>query len=134
MIHSESRNTISIQFQNLLRLCNLYKSNFKRQFRCDDSKGIYNPFQSFRSYQCKWLCPVRISHSKKQSRKSTDMISMIMSKADHIDWFKTPASFFNCNLRTFSAVDQQTAAVISCHQRSQPSSRKGHHPSTSKQT
>lgn len=45
-------------------------------------------------YQSKRFLSVRISHCKKKSRKSADMISMIMCKTNYIDRFKTPSLLF----------------------------------------
>ena len=131
MIHFESRDSIAIQFDNLFRLGNFYKFDFKRKLRCNYTQCIYHSFQPFRANQCKRFCSVCISHCKEKSRKSTDMIPMIMSKADHINRLEAPSFFFNCYLSALTTVNEQTAPIVSRHKCSQPSSRQRHHSSGS---
>ena len=40
-----------------------------------------------------------------QAWEPADVVAVVMCEANHIDGFETPAFFFYCNLRTFSAVN-----------------------------
>ena len=132
MVYPECGDPVTIQFQNLLRFRDLDKFNFKRQFRCDHTQCVYHTFQSSWSHQCQRFRTVRVSHSQKKSRKSADMIPVIMGKTNHINGLETPAFFFNGHLGTFPAVDHQTAAVVAGHQRGKPSAWQRHHSSAAK--
>ena len=134
MVYTKCLQTISIHFKALFCSFNFFVNDRKRQLRCDDPQAAHYPLKSLRPYQRQRFFTVCISHGKKQSRKSTDMIPMIMSKADHINRFETPSFFFNCNLCSLSTVDQQTAPIVTGHKCSQPTLRERHHTTTAKQT
>ena len=132
MVYPECSDPVTIQFQNLLRFRDLDKFNFKRQFRSDHTQRVYHTFQASWSYQCQGFCAVRISHGQKKSRKSADMIPVIVGKTDHVYRLEAPALFFNGHLGTFPAVDHQAAAIIAGHQRGKPSAWQRHHSSAAK--
>ena len=111
----------------LSRLRQLDKLKRKRQFRRDRPQRRHHAFQSLRSNHRDRLRPLRISHRQQKSRQTADMISMIMSKTDHINGFEAPTLFLDRNLCSFSAVDQKAAAIATRHHRSQPAIRKRHH-------
>lgn len=75
-----------------------------------------------------------INNAQMKSRKSADVISVIMGKTDHVNRLKAPSFFLNCHLSSFAAVNKKTVAVIPGHQSSEPSSWKWHHTSGSQQT
>src|SRR5699024_3730658 len=101
----------TVHFKCLLRSLDLFINNLKWELRRDHPETAHHPFQSFGSDQRQGFRPVRISHCKEQPRKATDMISVIVGEADHIDRLETPSLFFYRNLGSLTAVDQQAAAV-----------------------
>ena len=94
MFYTKCFQTISIHLKNLFWLCNFSIVDFKWQFRRDHSQRTHHSLQTFRSNQSKRFLSVRISHCKKKSRKSADMISMVMCETNYIDRFKTPSLLF----------------------------------------
>lgn len=63
----------------------------------------------------KRFCSLRISHRQKKPRKTADMIRVKMCHAENIDRFKAKSRLFDCNLGSLTAIDQQTAPIISEH-------------------
>ena len=51
----------------------------------------------------------------KKPRKTADMIRVKMCHAENIDRFKAKSRLFDCNLGSLTAIDQQTAPIISEH-------------------
>ena len=92
MFYTKCFQTISIHLKNLFWLCNFSIVDFKWQFRRDHSQRTHYSLQTFRSNQSKRFLSVRISHCKKKSRKSADMISMVMCKTNYTGFLRRVAS------------------------------------------
>ena len=127
-------NFISMQIKHLLRFLNLHTSYFKRQLRRYHPQRRDNLLQTFGAYQRQRFFAFCISHCQQHPGKTADVIRMIMRKTDRIDRMKTPSGFFHGDLCPFSAVDHQTAPIISGHQGSQIPIWQRHHSCRSKQT
>ena len=134
MIYAKRLQAVSVHLKGLLRTFYLFKNNREGQLRRNHTQTPDHPFQAFWSDQGKGFLPVRVSHCKEQARKAADMISVIVSEADHIDRLEAPPFFFYRDLCSLTAVDEQAAPVETGHQRGQITVRKRHHPAASKQT
>ena len=118
VIYTKGMDTISIHLKILLFFCYFMIFNRKRQFRRNGAQGIYHTLQSFRTDHVHRFCAVCVPKGQQKSRKTADMVCMIVRKTDHVQIMHAPSLFPDSNLCALSAVNEQITSVISCHQRS----------------
>ena len=78
MFYLKGMNVITVDLKIFILPGHFNAFNFKRQLRRNRPKRIYHAFQSFWSDNGKRLCTLRIAYSKKQPRKTADMVCMKM--------------------------------------------------------
>ena len=115
VLYTERMNVISLDRKRFFRLCQFYTIDLKRKFRCNCPQCRHDTCESFGPDDRKRFCSLRISHRQKKPRKTADMIRVKMCHAENIDRFKAKSRLFDCNLGSLTAIDQQTAPIISEH-------------------
>ena len=102
---------------NIFRLIfKLDTMDLKWQLRRNRTKRIDYARQPLRSDDRKRFGSLRIAHREQKARQSADMIRMKMRHAKDIDWFKTKPGLLDGDLGSLSAIDQQTASIVTQHQ------------------
>ena len=134
VLYSKGVDQIAAHIKSLFPAADLDKTDLKRQFLCDDPQCADDMGQPLRADHGQRLRALTVAHRQQKPRQTADMIAVKMCDTDHIDRLKTPALFFNCDLRALTAVYQHTRPVQPHHQRCQPSVGERHHASASEQT
>ncbi len=131
VVHAECFQPIAIYLKRPLGLIYLDVFYRERKLRRDDPQGIYYTLQPFWPDEGQRLRAIRVPHSKEKPRQPADMIAMIMGKAYYVQRFEAPPLLLDRNLCPFPAINQHAAAVVTHHQRREPTIRQRHHPSCS---
>ena len=115
VVYAECVHHIGTRLKFFSRLREFFKHKWERKFRRNGAQGTNDTFQTFRSHQKYRLRALRVSHGQEKPRKSADMVGMVVGEADHVHRLRAPSLFFQCDLGSLAAVDQQIAAIAARH-------------------
>ena len=94
MIYAECVDHIRPRLKFFSRLRELLKHKWERKLRRDHAQCAHYAFQTLGADEKYRFRALRVSHGQEKSRKPTDMVRMIMGKADHVHRLRAPSLFF----------------------------------------